>query len=306
MTEKEIIELIGRGGREREIWINALFEITIGKIGTVSKLHKFFVKHGADLDEAKDLVQETFIKVVASAASYSGTANAMSWIWQIAKNSLIDFKRKDSRYSRAVRESLEPAYKESNYLADIKSALNVAGIQYKESYYGGDLIGTLEAQEKIITLQTSLDRLKNNTLALEVRSDTYLKVGAQNKVEGEGESYTATLPLEIEVGHVKDHSPVSGIEAELDEDIEDKVFLPQTCESQKHRSVDECVAAGLELFANKFPSHAAVIDSQMDGISIEEIAAMIGRSSAATKEYISQAKKKIRPFISHCTELLSH
>ena len=43
---------------------------------------------------------------------------------------------------------------------------------------------------------------------------------------------------------------------------------------------------------------------QMDGLSIEEIGLRIGRTMAATKEYLSQCKKKVQPFIAHCTELL--
>ena len=43
---------------------------------------------------------------------------------------------------------------------------------------------------------------------------------------------------------------------------------------------------------------------QMDGHSIEEIGLRIGRTIAATKEYLSQCKKKIQPYIAHCTELL--
>jgi hypothetical protein len=42
----------------------------------------------------------------------------------------------------------------------------------------------------------------------------------------------------------------------------------------------------------------------MEGESIEEIGNRIGRTIAATKEYLSQCKKKLLPFISHCRELL--
>jgi hypothetical protein len=44
---------------------------------------------------------------------------------------------------------------------------------------------------------------------------------------------------------------------------------------------------------------------QMDGLSVEEIGHRIGRTIAATKEYLSQCKKKIQPYIAHCTDLLA-
>jgi DNA-directed RNA polymerase specialized sigma24 family protein len=43
----------------------------------------------------------------------------------------------------------------------------------------------------------------------------------------------------------------------------------------------------------------------MDGLAIEAIGQRIGRSVAATKEYLSQCRKKIQPFIAHCAELLA-
>ena len=70
-------------------------------------------------------------------------------------------------------------------------------------------------------------------------------------------------------------------------------------------SVDECVSAGLVAFSGREPDRTDALMMQMDGLSIEEIGHRIGRTTAATKEYLSQCKKKIQPFIAHCTELLA-
>jgi DNA-directed RNA polymerase specialized sigma24 family protein len=43
----------------------------------------------------------------------------------------------------------------------------------------------------------------------------------------------------------------------------------------------------------------------MEGLSVADIGERIGRTVAATKEYLSQCKKKIQPFIAHCTEHLT-
>ena len=69
--------------------------------------------------------------------------------------------------------------------------------------------------------------------------------------------------------------------------------------------MDECVSAGLEKFNRAEPERAMVLMLQMDGLSIDEIGLRIGRTMAATKEYLSQCKKKIQPFIAHCTDLLA-
>jgi DNA-directed RNA polymerase specialized sigma24 family protein len=65
------------------------------------------------------------------------------------------------------------------------------------------------------------------------------------------------------------------------------------------------VAAGLGAFSNSEPERAYVLTLQMEGLSIQEIGQRIGRTVAATKEYLSQCKKKIQPFIAHCTEHLT-
>lgn len=159
---------------------------------------RFFVYKGATTDEAKDVLQETMVKIVRSAASFSGDGSAKAWIWQIARNCLVDHQRK------------------AGTMANHETAVNDEQWEHLE--------------------KTTAD--PNATICL---------------TEG---------------------------------------------------SVDECVSAGLESFGGREPERALVLLLQMDGHSIEEIGLRIGRTIAATKEYLSQCKKKIQPYIVHCTELL--
>ncbi len=64
--------------------------------------------------------------------------------------------------------------------------------------------------------------------------------------------------------------------------------------------IDFCVSKGMEDFCAEHPDRALVLMMQMDGESIESIARRIERTSAATKEYISQCKIRLKPFIEHC------
>ena len=61
---------------------------------------------------------------------------------------------------------------------------------------------------------------------------------------------------------------------------------------------------GLARFSEVAPDRAYALMLQMEDQSIDEIAAVIGRTNGATKEYLSQCKKKIKSYIEHCTELL--
>lgn len=69
-------------------------------------------------------------------------------------------------------------------------------------------------------------------------------------------------------------------------------------------SVEDCVQRSLKLFQKAYPERYYVIHAQLDGISISEIGKLIDRSLSATKEFISQSKKKLAPFLNNCTQLL--
>lgn len=193
MTEEEIIRLIRAGGKAMDAGVKALYQ------SAAQPMLRFFVFKGVSGDDAKDILQETFVKIVRSAAIFSGDGAAKAWIWQIARNCLTDHQRKQGS------------------LANHETAVN---------------------DEQWQTLQE-----------------------------------TTADPTAPSCGIVE--------------------------------SVDECVSAGLEKFNRAEPERAMVLMLQMDGLSIDEIGLRIGRTMAATKEYLSQCKKKIQPFIAHCTDLLA-
>lgn len=70
-------------------------------------------------------------------------------------------------------------------------------------------------------------------------------------------------------------------------------------------SAEECMLNGLEVFAAHFPDRARALEMQMDGESIDSIANRIDRTVGATKEFLSQCKKKLAPYIEHCLPLLT-
>lgn len=191
MTEEDIIKLIRTGGKAMDAGVKALYETK------AQAMLRFFVNKGTSGDEAKDILQETFIKIVRSADSYNGLGEAKSWIWQIARNCLTDNQRKQG--SRAKHET-------------------------------------------------------------EMNDDQWETLGE-------------TTPD------------------------------PNATSCYDSGAVDECVRAGLEKFNRHEPERAFVLMLQMDGLRIAEIGHRIGRTMAATKEYLSQCKKKIQPYIAHCTEL---
>jgi RNA polymerase sigma factor (sigma-70 family) len=76
-------------------------------------------------------------------------------------------------------------------------------------------------------------------------------------------------------------------------------------ERQNEIEIDECVSNGIEQFNAYEPDRAKVLILKMDGFSIEYIAKEIDRTTSATKEYLSQCRKKLEPYIKNCIQLIN-
>ncbi len=91
LTDHQLLEQITLGGRAQDKATAALYK----SYGT--PLLRFFVSQGVSRDDALDVLQDVFMKIVKQAKSYSGQGTAKSWIWQVARNGVIDFLRKRGR-----------------------------------------------------------------------------------------------------------------------------------------------------------------------------------------------------------------
>lgn len=241
MTEEEIITLIRAGGKALDAGVKALYQ------SMAQPMLRFFVHQGVSGEDAKDVLQETLIKIVRNSESFGGSGTAKAWMWQVARNCLIDHKRKGSILQPSAYEKDLVESKESS-VADIR------------------MNGTTEVRDGV-----------------QVTAFQYAGKPAAN----ERRSLTSSVG-DAEWQHIE--------KTEASPDFE--VFVDE-------RAAEQCVSEGLDAFSKQEPERAYVLMLQMDGSSVEEIGQRIGRTVAATKEYLSQCKKKIQPFIAHCNELLS-
>jgi RNA polymerase sigma factor (sigma-70 family) len=72
----------------------------------------------------------------------------------------------------------------------------------------------------------------------------------------------------------------------------------------KHATID-CVQRAFAEFNKSFPDRALALSLWNEGYDTSEISAAIHRNLGATREYISQCKKKSETFLQHCREYLS-
>lgn len=69
--------------------------------------------------------------------------------------------------------------------------------------------------------------------------------------------------------------------------------------------VQECVTRKLKEFGARYPVQEIAISDQFDGYSTADIAKKIGRTEAATRTFLCEAKKKLKQYLIECKELLN-
>lgn len=70
-------------------------------------------------------------------------------------------------------------------------------------------------------------------------------------------------------------------------------------------TLEDCVERGFAEFAKNFPERAHALSLWKEGFDTAYIAAAIQRTQGATREYISQCRKRIEEFLRPCREYLS-
>lgn len=65
-------------------------------------LFSYFRRSGAGAHDAEDLAQETFIKIYRHASTYTPSARFTTFLFTVARNTWIDFLRKNRRYNGTV------------------------------------------------------------------------------------------------------------------------------------------------------------------------------------------------------------
>ncbi|MDW8469038.1 MAG: RNA polymerase sigma factor [Burkholderiales bacterium] len=69
--------------------------------------------------------------------------------------------------------------------------------------------------------------------------------------------------------------------------------------------LEDCVRRAFAAFAARYPERAEILARvAFDGWSIAEVAAMLRRTPGASREYLSQCRKKLREFLEPCREYL--
>ena len=72
---------------------------------------------------------------------------------------------------------------------------------------------------------------------------------------------------------------------------------------EKNQTKSDCVQEQLRIFRDNEPRYAEVVEYILKGFNTEQIRLIIGRSYGATREFMSQCRKKFKPFLEVCLEI---
>ena len=151
----------------------------------IDSMYNFAYRLTFDEDEAKDLVQDTYMKAFRFINSFLEGTNAKAWLYRILKNSFInDYRKKSKQPSKVDYQEVEQYYNSEDTLREatvdirieatkdmigdeITNALNSLAVDFRTVIILCDLEGfTYEEMAKILdipigTVRSRLHRARN-------------------------------------------------------------------------------------------------------------------------------------------------
>lgn len=94
-------------------------EIEVIWLDLNDELYKFILSKVKNKDVAKDILQESFIKVITNIEQLKNTSKLTSWVYQITRNTIFDYFRKNkSKYDLIdgleIQENASDSFEYSN------------------------------------------------------------------------------------------------------------------------------------------------------------------------------------------------
>ncbi len=151
----------------------------------VDSMYSFAYRLTFDADDAKDLVQDTYMKAFRFINSFQRGTNAKAWLFRILKNSFInEFRKKSKQPAKVDYNGVEQFYNSDdageNFTTDLRvetvqhmigdeisGALNAIPVDFRTVIILSDLEGfTYEEMSKILdipigTVRSRLHRARN-------------------------------------------------------------------------------------------------------------------------------------------------
>ena len=131
-SDEFCFEQIKQGGHARRAGVAQLYK------KYAPMMRNYFYKHRLSVDEAEDIVQETFVNVVRSCDKFRGDCEIKMWLWTVARNCMLTYFRRnkndiETEYDDSVIEDLKSNSVQSDF-ASLEDCVQNAFEKFSESH----------------------------------------------------------------------------------------------------------------------------------------------------------------------------
>jgi len=157
--------------------------------GLHERLCRFICSRLADEADAEDILQDVFVQIHTHIQSVRDMSRLEAWIYQVARNSIIDFYRNQHRYIKLGEISSEEPFPEEDAAISLapclRSAVNALPEPYRTALYLTEYEG-LSQKELSEQLGISFSGAKSRVQRARQKVREFLLVACHMELEANG------------------------------------------------------------------------------------------------------------------------
>jgi RNA polymerase sigma factor (sigma-70 family) len=132
----------------------------------INSMYNFGYRLTLDRDDAKDLVQDTYLKAFRFIESFQKGTNAKAWLFRILKNSFInDYRKKTKEPSKVDYQEVETYYNSEDVDRQITPDLRVESLQDMIGDEISNALNSLDVDFRTVIILCDLEGFKYEEMA---------------------------------------------------------------------------------------------------------------------------------------------
>lgn len=132
----------------------------------ISSMYNFGYRLTLDADDAKDLVQDTYLKAYRFIESFQRGTNAKAWLFRILKNSFInDYRKKSKEPSKVDYQEVESYYNSDDVDRQITPDLRVESLKDMIGDEISNALNSLDVDFRTVIILCDLEGFKYEEMA---------------------------------------------------------------------------------------------------------------------------------------------
>src|SRR3954470_12220695 len=132
----------------------------------INSMYNFAYRLTLDSDDAKDLLQDTYLKAFRFIDSFQQGTNAKAWLFRILKNSFInDYRKKSKEPSKVDYQEVETYYNSEDVDRQITPDLRVESLKDMIGDEISNALNALEVDFRTVIILCDLEGFKYDEMA---------------------------------------------------------------------------------------------------------------------------------------------